>query len=136
MLLKQDKLIRSQIDKKIREEIGDDVESEKLTNALGFSFSDVDDNLQLEVVDTPEYYELLQKSEVRDAVIDSMIVEQAKLKSIQEQLIYDMLKIKIDNEMLTYEELNSEQKYIFDTCAKFNKELEEEMAQKEVERKE
>ena len=46
-LIKQDKILRSQIVKKIREEISNEqADDQKLTEVLGFSFEDVNHALQ------------------------------------------------------------------------------------------
>ena len=38
-------------------------------------------------------------SKIRDGVIDSLIIEQAKLKQLREEMIYDILKLKKENGM-------------------------------------
>lgn len=60
LLIKQDKILRSMIVPKLSEHIiMDNVDPAKLSAALGFDITDIDTDLQLEVIDTPEYHEML-----------------------------------------------------------------------------
>ena len=57
-LLKTDKTIRSQVVIKIRKALGEKVQASVLTQALGFDCEDIDENPQLDVVNTETYYEM------------------------------------------------------------------------------
>ena len=114
-LIKQDKILRSEIVKKFKAELTEDIDDAKLTLALGFDVADVDTNLELEVVDTQEYHELQQQSKVRDQVVDMMIADQAKLQSIKEDVLFEILRLKLDNKLITMEELSAEEKYVYDS---------------------
>lgn len=45
---------------KIKNELGQEVSDENLTNTLGFDFTDIDPDLEQEVVDTQEFFDMQQ----------------------------------------------------------------------------
>lgn len=86
-LIKIDKKLRSEITKTIKSKIGSQVSNELLTSALGFQIGDD--------FEEPSLTEIASKT--RDGVIDSLIIEQAKLKQNREEMIYEILKLKKEN---------------------------------------
>lgn len=109
LLLKQDKILRSQIVKKLMDALqGESIPPARISAALGFDITDIDSDLQAEVVDTPEFFEIQQNSQTRDGIIDSLITENAKLKSARDDIVFELIQIKIKHGMLKYEELNNE----------------------------
>ena len=100
----------------MKDDLGDNIiPNYKISQALGFDITDVDFDLQEDVVDTQDYYEMQMQSEARDKLIDSVIMENAKLKSAKDYVIYQLLDIKIENEMIKYEDLKPEEKALYDT---------------------
>lgn len=102
---------------------------------LNFDVTDVDFDLEKEVVDTAEFYDLKQKSKMRDAIIDSLISENAKLKLARDVLIFETLKLQINNNLLRYEDLTDNQKHVFETQKAAAKAFEAELAALELRRK-
>jgi hypothetical protein len=137
LLIKQDKILRSQIVPKIKDLINlDSVPSDKISKALGFDIEDVDKNLQLEVVDTPEYFEMLQNTKQRDGVLDSLLTEAAKLRSAKDMVMYEMMLIKIKHGMIKKEDLNDQEKYIYEAQELAAKERAEDKVQENKRRQE
>lgn len=135
-LLKQDKILRSQIVSKLKEQIQHlNLSDKQLSTVLNFDVTDVDSDLEKEVVDTQEYFDLQQKSKQRDAIVDSLLSENAKLKLARDAVIYETLKLQIDNQMIKYEDLTGEQQHIFETQEAAAKILEAERADLEKKRK-
>ena len=52
-------------------------------------------------------------SKIRDGVIDSLIIEQAKLKQLREEMIFEILKLKKENGMIF--EMTEEESSIFES---------------------
>lgn len=113
-LLKTDKTLRSQIVIKIREQLEDDVPADQLTKALGFSFEDIDANPHVDVVHSEYFYELQQKSSDRDLVIDSLLLESANLQTYKEDLLFYMISKKLAHNLIEFEDLTPEEKYIYE----------------------
>lgn len=87
----------------------------QLSAVLNFDITDVDADLEKEVVDTAEYFELKQRSQQRDAIVDSLLSENAKLKLARDAVIYETLKLKIENNMKRFEDLTGEELHIYET---------------------
>ena len=60
VLIQHDKILRTQIVLKIKAELAKDVSDENLTNTLGFDFADIDPDLEQDVIDTQEFFDLQQ----------------------------------------------------------------------------
>ena len=81
---------------------------------MGFSFEDIDANPHVDVVHSEAFYELQQKSSDRDLVIDSLLLESANLQTYKEDLLFYMISKKLAHNLIEFEDLTPEEKYIYE----------------------
>ena len=68
----------------------------------------------MDVVHSEYFYELQQKSSDRDLVIDSLLLESANLQTYKEDLLFYMISKKLAHNLIEFEDLTREEKYIYD----------------------